>query len=162
MVWMNTELMSRRRLEVGMTKAELAVQADLDIRTVQRLEKGQQHPHLASAIRIAKALQLEPSSLLFVNGPPVVGSEDDDHVLAAFEAADEAIQTKLTLGGTWGLKEATSVLCLLLTRYGSAFARQSVEGLDVGLGMVQMACDQAKRLMPHYVDPEQASRDPSE
>lgn len=154
MVWIRTELMSRRRLELGMTKAELADQADLDIRTVQRLEKGQQRPHLASAIRIAKALQLEPSSLLFVNGPPVAGSEDDDHVLAAFEAADEAIQTKLTLGGTWGLKEATSVLCLLLTRYGAAFARQSDDGLELGLGMVQDACDQAKRVMPQYLDTE--------
>ena len=83
------------------------------------------------------------------------GENDDDvdRVVAAFKAADSAIQTTLSGGGEWGVEEAKCVLSLLLTRYGTAFSRRSAKGVEVGVDFVQAACDQAKRALPDDVVP---------
>ena len=134
MVWLNRELMRRRRMELGWTPEALANEADLNRRTVQRLEEGRNEARLGTAVAIAQALEVELSLLIFVDEPSATAQEDDDRVVAAFKAADDVIQKVLSRGGPWGLKEATCVLSLLLTRYGSAFARQSDDGLELGLG----------------------------
>ena len=91
----------------------------------------------------------------FVLDGQVSGENDDDvdRVVAAFKAADSAIQTTLSGGGEWGAEEAARVLSLLLTRYGTVFSRRSANGVEVGVNFVQAACDQAKRALPHYVAP---------
>ena len=91
----------------------------------------------------------------FVLDGKVSGENDDDvdRVVAAFKAADSAIQTTLSGGGEWGAEEAARVLSLLLTRYGTVFSRRSANGVEVGVNFVQAACDQAKRALPHYVAP---------
>lgn len=76
---------------------------------------------------------------------------DTDRVLAAFKAADSAIQTTLSCGGEWGEEEAACVLSLLLARYGTAFGRRSEDGVEGGFRFIQSACDQAKRALPHYL-----------
>ncbi len=84
-----------------------------------------------------------------------LGENDDDvdRVVTAFMAADSAIQTTLAGGGEWGAEEAARVLSLLLTRYGAAFSRRSVNAAEVGANFVQAACDQAKRALPRYTAP---------
>ncbi len=98
-------------------------------------------------------------SMLLTRSPVLDGKvlaengDDVDSVVAAFEAADRAIQTMLSGGGEWGAEEAARVLSLLLTRYGTAFSRQSANDVEVGVNFVQAACDQAKRALPRYLAP---------
>ena len=131
MFWLNRELLRRRRIDLGWTSERLADEAGLDRRTVQRLEQGRNRARLGTAGALAKALDLKVSSLIVV-APPPVADDDDDRVLAAFRAADHAIQTTLSDGGDWGVKEVTTVLSLLLTRYGSVFSRRSDAGFCNG------------------------------
>ena len=70
-----------------------------------------------------------------------------DRVMAAFKAADSAMQTTLSGGGDWGSEEAMSVLSLLLARYGTAFGQQTTGGPTMGVDFVQAACDEAKRAL---------------
>ena len=92
---------------------------------------------------------------LVLDGKVSGGNDDVDRVVAAFKAADSAIQTTLSGGGEWGAEEAARVLSLLLTKYGTVFGRRSANGVEVGVNFVQAACDQAKRALPHHVTPKQ-------
>ena len=56
---------------------------------------------------------------LVVDGKMSGENDEVDRVVAAFKAADSAIQTTLSGGGEWGAEEAARVLSLLLTRYGN-------------------------------------------
>ena len=78
--------------------------------------------------------------------------EKVDRLVAAFKAADGAIQTTMSTGGKWGVEEASCILSLLLIRYGTAFRRRSTNGMEVGIDFVQAACDQAKRALSHQED----------
>ena len=90
---------------------------------------------------------------LVVDGKMSGENDEVDRVVAAFKAADSAIQTTLSGGGEWGAEEAARVLSLLLTRYGTVFSRRSANGVEVGVNFVQAACEQAKRELPHYLAP---------
>ena len=90
---------------------------------------------------------------LVVDGKMSGENDEVDRVVAAFKAADSAIQTTLSGGGEWGAEEAARVLSLLLTRYGTVFSRRSTNGVEVGVNFVQAACEQAKRELPHYLAP---------
>lgn len=90
---------------------------------------------------------------LVLDGKPLGEKGDVDRVVAAFKAADGAIQTTLSGAGEWDAEEATSVLSLLLIRYGTAFSRRSTNAVEAGVNFIQAACDEAKRSLPHYVAP---------
>jgi transcriptional regulator with XRE-family HTH domain len=54
----------------AMTQLHLASQCDLDIRTVQRIEKGEFNPSLKVLLRLAKAFDMPISQLLKSIDPP--------------------------------------------------------------------------------------------
>jgi transcriptional regulator with XRE-family HTH domain len=54
----------------AMTQLHLASQCDLDIRTVQRIEKGEFNPSLKVLLRLAKAFDMHISQLLKSIDPP--------------------------------------------------------------------------------------------
>lgn len=83
---------------------------------------------------------------LVLDGKMSGENEEVDRVVAAFRAADSAIQITLS-GGAWSDEEAVRVLSLLLTKYGTMFSRHSANGVEVGVDFVQAACDQAKRAL---------------
>ena len=89
-----------------------------------------------------------------LEGKDLRDSDKVDRMVAAFKAADGAIQIAMSTGGDWGAEEATYILSLLLTRYGTAFSGRSANGVEAGADFVQAVCDQAKRALPHYVDSE--------
>jgi DNA-binding XRE family transcriptional regulator len=54
----------RIRSECGMTQEKLAELADLNIRTVQKIEAGQTNVLITTAARIAKALEADHNDLI--------------------------------------------------------------------------------------------------
>lgn len=54
----------RLRVRRGLTQAELAERADLDVRFVQRIERAATAPSLKTLLAIAGALQTPPAALL--------------------------------------------------------------------------------------------------
>lgn len=62
------------------------------------------------------------------------GRREEDRVVAAFKAADEAIRTALSRDGKWDVEELSAVLSLLLARYGSTPTKQCPRRIeDAGL-----------------------------
>lgn len=57
-------MLRRLRQEAGLTQEQLGFDADLRRTYVSVLELGQQQPSLTTILKIAAALQLEPSELL--------------------------------------------------------------------------------------------------
>ena len=53
----------RGRVRKGMTQAQLAEAADLDLRFVQRVEQGRTNLGVAVLVSLADALELEPQGL---------------------------------------------------------------------------------------------------
>ena len=152
MVRLNVSVIRQLRMSRTWTIQRLADEANLNRRTVDRVEgsdEDEHEPHLATAAAIAEALEVDLSEIVLEGRPSMVAQEDDgDRVVAAFNAADQAIRRALSAGGEWGAKEASSVLSLLLARYGSAFAQKDVKN---GSDLVQAAYDQAKRALPRHV-----------
>ena len=74
-------------------------------------------------------------------------------VVAAFKAADVAIRATLGAGREMGIEEATSVLSLLLTRYGIAFSRGPNRGPMLGLTMIDIAREVARKRLSDYLTP---------
>ena len=132
----DSKVLRRLREALGWTQEDLATKVGCDCRTIQRAEK-EKAVRLRTASEISKALGVELSTII---SP---GTSHDDRGVAAFKAADDAIQNSLAHEGEWGVNEATAVLSLLATRYGSAIARQTGE-LDVGLMVIKVAFDQAE------------------
>ena len=149
MFWLKREVMRRRRIDLGLTSEQLADEAGLDRRTVQRLEQQKNRARLGTVIALAEVLSLKPSSLILADRPSVIDEGDEARVLAAFEAADHAIQTTLSDGGEWGVKEAIAVLSLLLTRYGLSFSLRTEDSVEAGFSMVRVACDQIEGALLH-------------
>ena len=54
----------RLRIREGLTQDELARVADLDLRTVQRVERGTMHMRLGILLALAAALEVRPAELL--------------------------------------------------------------------------------------------------
>lgn len=57
------EVIRHRRDELGMSQAELAKAAKVDVRQIRRYESGQQQPTLSVAVAIAEALEITISDL---------------------------------------------------------------------------------------------------
>jgi transcriptional regulator with XRE-family HTH domain len=53
-----------RRVELGVTQEELALQSDFHQNYIGNLERGERHPNVATLERIARALKLKVSELL--------------------------------------------------------------------------------------------------
>jgi transcriptional regulator with XRE-family HTH domain len=58
-----SEVMRRRRTELGMSQAELGAAAGVDPRQIRRYESGQSQPVLSVAVAIANALGLSVEEL---------------------------------------------------------------------------------------------------
>ena len=54
----------RRRLRQGLTQDELARAAGVDLRTLQRVERGTMHMRLGILLAVASALGTKPAELL--------------------------------------------------------------------------------------------------
>ena len=149
MIAIDTESMKRRRLELGLSIAELASRAGYDVRTIQRLEKGTHLPRLGTVRDIAEVLKLEIPALTAMDPESPDSREPDDPVVTAFKAADDAIEAALSRGGTWGVNEITAVLSLLLTRYGSGIARET--DLETGVFVIDAASEGAKKSLSRFL-----------
>jgi transcriptional regulator with XRE-family HTH domain len=57
------EVLRRRRIELGMSQAELAEAAGVDKRQIRRYEAGEQQPVLSVAVAIAEALKISVGEL---------------------------------------------------------------------------------------------------
>jgi transcriptional regulator with XRE-family HTH domain len=57
------EVLRRRRIELGMSQAELAEAAGVDKRQIRRYEAGEQQPVLSVAVAIAEALRISVGEL---------------------------------------------------------------------------------------------------
>jgi transcriptional regulator with XRE-family HTH domain len=58
-----SEVLRRRRAELGMSQSELAAAAGIDARQIRRYEAGEQQPVLSVAVAIAEALQISVGEL---------------------------------------------------------------------------------------------------
>ncbi len=58
------ENVRKKRLKRNMTQLDLAVKAEMDIRTLQRIEKAELSIRLVTAVRLAKALKVSVEELL--------------------------------------------------------------------------------------------------
>jgi transcriptional regulator with XRE-family HTH domain len=54
----------RLRKAAGLTQEQLGARADMDLSAVSRLERGHRNPRLDTLVRIAKALDVPPATLL--------------------------------------------------------------------------------------------------
>ncbi len=61
---MFAEKLKSNRKKLGYSQEMLAEKAGINIRTVQRLEKGETEPHGDTVVRVADALQVKPGDLL--------------------------------------------------------------------------------------------------
>lgn len=146
---MNGKLILLRRTELGLTQGDLTKKVGCCHRTVQRAEKGRQ-VFLRTAKEIAQALGVELRTIILLepaagdkrrrdgeDQSAVPGRTDDgtheDRVVAAFKAADDAIQHTLGRAGEYDRGELTEVLSLLATRYGCASLRAVQVAFEQGL-----------------------------
>src|SRR3954471_19502560 len=58
-----SEVLKRRRTELGMSQADLATAAGVDKRQIRRYEAGEQQPVLSVAVAIAEALKISVGEL---------------------------------------------------------------------------------------------------
>src|SRR5690242_4209390 len=58
-----SEVLRRRRAELGMSQADLATRAGVDKRQIRRYEAGEQQPVLSVAVAIADALKISVGEL---------------------------------------------------------------------------------------------------
>ncbi len=100
---------------------------------------------LRTAREIGQALGVDLPAIMSLNSAP------DDHLMAALKAADDIIERILANRNEWGVSAATTVLALLVARYGSAIAQQS-GNRELALMVVQVAFDQAKAAILGTVD----------
>lgn len=152
---LNYSLICRLRTERGWSCEELAGKAKLDRRTIDRIGRGQNDSHIKTAVAIAEALEVDVSEIIQDDESPSVTTSvgDNDQITAAFTAADKAIRNTLSAGGRWGAEEVTSVLALLLARYGSAFANYPNSNTNNVHDVVDLATDRARRaLLPQGLD----------
>ena len=80
-------------------------------------------------------------------GSAIQQDVDAFDIVAAFRAADIAIRTTLGAGRELGIEDATSVLSLLLARYGIAFSRGPNRSLMLGLTMIDITRDIARNAL---------------
>jgi transcriptional regulator with XRE-family HTH domain len=60
-----SEVIRRRRAELGMSQADLAAAAGVGARQIRRYEAGQQQPVLSAAVAIADALGISVNELAY-------------------------------------------------------------------------------------------------
>lgn len=58
-----SEVIKRRRMELGLSQAELAKRADVSLRQLARYEAGEQQPVLSAAVALAEALGVSLAQL---------------------------------------------------------------------------------------------------
>ncbi len=58
------ENVRRLRLKAGLTQEQLAFEANIDLTYVGGIERGKRNPSLLVMVRIAKALKVEPCTLM--------------------------------------------------------------------------------------------------
>ncbi len=143
MVRINTELMLRRRIQLGWTSEELAEKSGLDARTIRRLEQGKTRPRLHTAVAVARALTLDTSTFV-LDDKSLAGERNaildealaaaegmaaafkgtgyafwpdaDEQIPEAFKATGYTFPKELTCEGEQGAKEVMHVVSHLLTR----------------------------------------------
>ena len=113
----NHELMFRKRLELGWTPEELAEEADLDERTIRRIEAGGSRARHRSAVQIARALKLDLVTLVLEDPAGRIEPESDGNGNASASSfVDGTTQGKRVILDDWSLKESLYVLSSLLAR----------------------------------------------
>lgn len=117
MVMINRDLVCRKRLELGWTPEKLAEEAGLDGRTVRRMERGGTEPRLQSAIDVARALNIELTTLLVDN----LADKDELRVDSRnrptrAEAGEGGMHRELVIPDEWSVKESLYVLSMFLAR----------------------------------------------
>lgn len=70
------QVIRRRRIELGLSQAELAARAGVDKRQIRRCEAGEAHPALPVAVSIAEALGITVDELAGRTPQPVDLSGD--------------------------------------------------------------------------------------
>ena len=128
MVMINRDLVCRKRLELGWTPEKLAEEAGLDGRTVRRMERGGTEPRLQSAIDVARALNIELTTLLVDN----LADKDELRVDSRnrptrAEAGEGGMHRELVIPDEWSVKESLYVLSMLLARTLVQETRTSTE-----------------------------------
>ncbi|MGN6127074.1 MAG: helix-turn-helix domain-containing protein [Humibacter sp.] len=71
-------LMVERRLELGETQDEVAVNSGIDSSNIRAYESGRAMPNVQSLVRVAVALNLEPGDLLRGLTPDLFAVNDED------------------------------------------------------------------------------------
>ena len=151
-VTINGSLVVLRRTELGLTQSELAERVGCCHRTVQRAENGCQ-VLLRTARELAQGIGVELPAIMLMEQlsedlrPRADHGTREDRVVAAFKAADDAIQDTLGRAGGYGMNELTEVLSLLATRYGCA-----------SLKAVQIAFEQGMIAIPDVAAVEERIR----
>lgn len=54
----------RRRLELGLTQEQVALEAEIDLTYMGGIERGRRNPSLLVLVRVAKVLKVLPADLL--------------------------------------------------------------------------------------------------
>ena len=141
-VLLNKDKTVEARMMRGLSQEEVAEEVGCSARTYQRAEASNQIT-IMNAHRIAKVLEIPLAELLQDTG-------DSDPVMAAFVAADDAIQRELGRKGEYGTKEVAAVLSLLLIRFGSGIARE-IDDIDLAIAVIDSAVSAARRAIPEHV-----------
>lgn len=141
-VLLNRDKTVEARMLRGLSQEEVAGKVGCSPRTYQRAE-GSRQITVMNAHRIAEVLEVPLAALLQDTG-------DDDPVVTAFLAADDAIQRELGRIGEYGTREVVAVLSLLLVRFGSGIARE-IDDVDFAVAAIDSAVSAAKRAIPEHV-----------
>ncbi len=155
------KLVEKHRLEQGITSQQAAAELmEINFRTYQRAIRGEPIS-LETANQICEALDLKRKDVLTIEMkdelPPTnvlkQDTQDSDPIIDAFIQANNAIENNMARLGTYSTAELSTVFVLLLTRFGSAIARQSGE-LEVGYEFVDTAALIAKIQIPDFFESE--------
>ncbi|HYD69267.1 helix-turn-helix transcriptional regulator [Azospirillum sp.] len=76
----------QRASEIGLSDAEVARRAGLDVGRYGNYVRGSREPDLATLVRISRVLQTTPNALL---GVEPMGQAEHDRVLAAYNVLDD-------------------------------------------------------------------------
>ena len=142
-------MLRERRLQAGLTQAELAGRAGVSRQLVQAVEAGQNTPAVDAALGLARALSCSVEELFTsasVSALPALGDELPDRTpLRVGRVGDQLVAAELadhgTAGAAWARPDAVIEDGRLRLFAGAAPAGLVIAGCDPALGIAESALD---------------------
>jgi len=119
------ERIRQLRKEQGLSQAKLAVMADMDPATLNRLEQGKGNPNLKTLERVATALDVEVAELL--GKAPASSQPSFNGLLEEERRSSKTVTGEAHLSGTGKLTARGKIMEAVDEYHGGEISREELE-----------------------------------